>query len=124
MTRVRATSLLAGIGGGVGFVIGTVLLAALQVSAPGGFNWAVDIPFGMMFGGTFGAAVGAVGAPAMTWLLLRHVPLNRAILLCALGTVGGALIGMAASGRPVIGGCTGFVLAAVVMRIVYRGKTA
>lgn len=124
MTRVGATALLASIGGGVGFVIGTVLLAVLQVSAPGGFRWAVDIPFGMMFGGTFGAAVGAVGAPTVAWLLLRHVPLNRAIMACAIGTIAGAAIGMSATARPVLGGCVGFLMSAIIMRIVYRSQAA
>src|SRR5688572_16476522 len=67
MSRTQVTSLLTLIGMVIGFVFGTALLAGLQVSAPGGFHWSIDIPFGMVFGGTFGAIVGGMGAPTLGW---------------------------------------------------------
>lgn len=124
MTRVGATALLAGIGGAVGLVLGTALLVALQVIDSGVFVWRTDLPFGLLFGGTVGAVVGAVGAPVITWLLLRHVPLNRAIVFCALGTIAGEAIGVVTLRRLVVGGCVGFVVAAIATRIIYRKHTA
>ena len=41
----------------------------------------------------FGFVVGAVGAPILAWGLLRRVPLGRAILVTACGTVLGAVAG-------------------------------
>ena len=40
-----------------------------------------------------GAFVGIIGALMLGWGLLRAVPLGRVILITALGTIGGALIG-------------------------------
>ena len=39
------------------------------------------------------AFVGIIGAPMLGWGLMREVPLGRVILITALGTIGGALIG-------------------------------
>ena len=41
----------------------------------------------------FGALVGALGAPMLGWGLLRRVPLGRVLLVTALGTIIGAVIG-------------------------------
>jgi hypothetical protein len=110
-----ALARVAALGATGGFVLGSLILGLLQHSAPGGWSW-VDVPFSMMFGGTFGALVGAVGAPLMGWLFFRHVPLGRAMLVTGAGTVAGAGIGLAAAGRPLIGGCLGFLAAAVLLR--------
>jgi hypothetical protein len=118
------TALLAGTGAVIGFVLGTALLAFLQIWAPGGFNWAVDIPFGMMFGGTFGAIVGGIGAPILSWLFLRSVPLGVAIVATTIATIAGAGAGMLASDRPVLGGCAGFVIGALLLRMIHRSPTA
>ena len=40
-----------------------------------------------------GAFVGIIGAPMLGWGLLRQVPLGRVILITALGTIGGAVLG-------------------------------
>jgi hypothetical protein len=113
---VRATLIVSALGALGGCVIGTVLLAALQVGAPGGFHWAIDLPFSLMFGGTFGAAVGAVGAPLLAWVAFPHVPLGRAILATGLGTITGAVAGLTLAGAPVLGGCLGFLVAGVALR--------
>jgi hypothetical protein len=115
---IRATLVVGALGALGGCVIGTVLLAALQVRAPGGFHWAIDLPFGLMFGGTFGAAVGAVGAPLLAWFAFPHVPLGRAMLATGLGTVAGALAGLTLAGAPVLGGCLGFLAAGVALRFL------
>ena len=99
-----------------GATIGTTLLAALQTRAPGGFHWTVDIPFGLVFGGSFGAVVGALGALLMGWFFFRHVPLGRAMPITGAGTVAGAVVGQLATGAPVIGGLLGFVVSAAALR--------
>lgn len=77
----------------------------------------------------FGSVVGAIGAPALAWGLLRYVPLGRAILWTALGTLTGALVGELISpfspfvrGIPamILGGLIGFAVAGVVLRIRAR----
>jgi hypothetical protein len=113
---VRATLIVSALGALGGCVIGTGLLAALQVGAPGGFHWAIDLPFSLMFGGTFGAAVGAVGAPLLAWVAFPHVPLGRALLATGLGTVAGAAAGLMLGGAPVLGGCLGFLVTGVALR--------
>ena len=115
----EVTAMLALVGAGIGFVIGTATLAILQVGAPGGFHWDVDIPFGMMFGGTFGALVGGIGAPLLSWFLMRDVPIGRAIAWCSMATIAGAAIGWFGSGHPAIGGCAGFAVGAVLLRLTH-----
>ena len=113
---VRATLIVSALGALGGGAIGTVLLAALQVGAPGGFHWAIDLAFSLMFGGTFGAAVGAVGAPLLAWVAFPHVPLGRALLATGLGTITGAVAGLTLGGAPVLGGCLGFLVAGLALR--------
>ena len=124
MSPWGVTVLLSAIGAGVGFVLGTATLAVLQIGAPGGFHWSVDIPFGIMFGGTFGAVVGGLGAPILSWLLLRTVPLGRAIGWSIIATLGGAGVGLLAGGHPALGGCAGFAVGTVVLRLTHRAPTA
>jgi hypothetical protein len=40
-----------------------------------------------------GALLGAVGAPAVTWVMLRRVPLGWLFMLLTLGTTAGAVMG-------------------------------
>ena len=72
-----------------------------------------------------GGAVGMVGAPALGWGLLRRVPLGRAVLGTACGTVLGAIAGELL--RPVnpyshtipgfiAGAFLGFVVAGIALR--------
>lgn len=111
----RAAARVALLGAAGGFVLGSLILFLLQHDAPGGWSW-VDVPFSMMFGGGFGALVGAIAAPAAGFLLFRHVPLGRAMAVTGAGTLAGAAIGLAAAGMPVLGGCAGFLVAAVLLR--------
>src|SRR5437773_1872620 len=41
-----------------------------------------------------GAALGAITAPVLSWLLLRRVPLGRMFIVCTAGTILGALAGV------------------------------
>lgn len=123
MSRSGLTTLLASIGAVVGFVLGTAILALLQFGAPGGFHWAIDIPFGMAVGGSFGALVGGIGAPVLAWTFMRTVPLGRAIGWSAFATVAGAATGLLL-GHPAIGGCLGFGIGALALRAIHRSPSA
>jgi hypothetical protein len=70
-----AVSLIAAIEGGVGSLTSRELRGLLGIA------------------GAFGAVVGMIGAPALSWALLRRVPLGRAMLFTAIGTVMGAVGG-------------------------------
>lgn len=52
------------------------------------------ITSGMLFGATVGAPLGALLTPMLSWIFLRRVPLGRAILETAIGTVAGAGIAL------------------------------
>jgi hypothetical protein len=66
----------------------------------------------------FGAAVGAVLGPAAAWLLLRHVPVGRAIAATALGTVAGGVAALAFRGWPIFWlPLVGFAAGAVAARV-------
>ena len=76
-----------------------------------------------------GAFVGIIGAPMLGWGLLREVPIGRVILVTALGTIGGAVIGewarflnpYAAIIPSVLAGAfVGFLLSGVALRIHTR----
>ena len=81
---------LAGAGALVGAVCGVVALAIVLGLA--GERRLLD-PDLLTIGGAFGAVTGAIFAPVMSWLLLRHVPLGRAILHTAIGAIVGGAIG-------------------------------
>ena len=74
----------------------------------------------MLFTGTaFGAGVGAFLGPAAAWLLMRHVPLGKAIGSTALGTILGSVAGLLLGGPPgsFFGAFLGFGAAAVTVRV-------
>jgi hypothetical protein len=82
-----------------------------------------------------GASLGALGAPAIAWLLLRYVPLGKAIAWSTVGTVAGGVVGWtlavalpdaspgidtAVGGQvkgAVLGAVGGFLAAAIVLRL-------
>jgi hypothetical protein len=118
---LAGTALLAGAGALVGGVIGSALLFTLQFGAPGGIHPAIDVPFAVALGGTFGALVGGVTAPLMGWTLLRRVPFGRAIFGTAMGTLLGAGAGTVL-GHPAIGGVAGYGMASAALFLVYRHR--
>lgn len=78
-----------------------------------------------------GAFVGIIGAPMLGWGLLREVPLGRVILVTALGTIGGAVVGewarflnpyAAIIPSVIAGAITGFLLSGIGLRILARRK--
>ncbi|MET0794221.1 MAG: hypothetical protein ABW061_22050 [Polyangiaceae bacterium] len=59
------------------------------------------------FAGSVGAALGAIGAPTVTWVMLRRVPLGQLFTRLTLGTTAGAIFGwFAFSGVDLIWGPT------------------
>jgi len=112
-----------------GAVAGAVGLA-LALLLTEGFR---PIPIvGVGFGAILGAVIGAVAAPTAGWLLLRRVPLGRAVTWCVFGAVIGGVVGWTigeaaalvftsfvpalggAFGTGVLGAITGFLIAAIV----------
>ncbi len=81
------------------------------------------------FGAMFGAPLGAVTAPLLSWLLLRHVPLGKMFAVCSVGTAIGGILGWfaTASGgdimvNPLVGAFVGCLIAAIALR--YRVQHA
>ena len=72
--------------------------------------------------GAAGAAIGVIAAPIMSWLLLRDVPLGRAILHTAIGTVFGGILGLVLA-SPFIGAVAGFSAAALRLSISARQRS-
>jgi hypothetical protein len=75
-----------------------------------------DAIFDLVFGGSFGALVGALGAPLLGWCFFRHVPLGRAMVITSIGTIDGALVGLVAGRDPVIAGVLGFAITGAALR--------
>jgi hypothetical protein len=107
------------LGGVVGAVLGLGLVVLLGARV-GDFRMAGE---GSFYGATFGGAMGGVLAPIAAWTLMRHVPLWRAIAETAVGTVGGAVLGLifqpvhdTAWLSPPLLGIAGFALAAIRLR--------
>jgi hypothetical protein len=98
-----------------GAVAGTVVTTAI------GMLWSpLDprfLPGAFMFGLGIGAPVGAVLGPIAAWLLMRHVPLGRAIGGTALGTFAGAVPGvmLMLPGIAYMGAVLGFGVAAIYL---------
>ncbi len=74
-------------------------------------------------GAKFGAPLGAITAPMLSWLLLRHVPLGKMFLVCSIGTAIGGVVGWFASlaggniiFNPLFGAFAGCVIAAIALR--------
>ena len=95
MTRFRRilaiTSGLVGLGAGAGAVAGTAVAMVIGV-IEGGLRELIDFELAA-FGAAYGAVLGAVLLPIAGWLLMRRVPLGRALLGTTLGTIAGGLVG-------------------------------
>jgi hypothetical protein len=114
-----------------GGVVGSICSAAavtLIAGIEGGVGWLASHEFARLSGvaAAFGAFAGMIGAPVLSWALLRRVPLGRAALFTAIGTVVGAVGGELA--RPLnpyartvpgvlVGAVVGFIGAGVLVRL-------
>jgi hypothetical protein len=74
-------------------------------------------------GAIFGAPLGAITAPILSWLLLRHVPLGKMFLVCSVGAALGGIVGWFATTaggnimlNPLVGAFVGCVIAAIALR--------
>jgi hypothetical protein len=115
------TGALALTGAVVGALCGvlSVTLALLPVRGFGGFDAGI-----FALAGPVGGAVGAVTTPLIAWVLLRNVPLGRAILQCAVGTVAGGVLASWTNFHnplfsPIVGATLGFTVAALHLRLKY-----
>jgi hypothetical protein len=117
VARIAAvTAGLVAVGAAVGGVVGVLVTVMLLGSAGGGLALLLNIDT-VLFIGAYGAAMGAVLGPLAAWLLMRHVPLWKAIGGTALGTLAGALLGLVGDGQMGFpGALLGFCAAAVYLR--------
>lgn len=107
-------------GAAAGAIAGA-LVAVLAITLSLGPREALDLDL-VAFGATLGAPLGALLLPASGWLLMRRVPVGRAMLGTMLGTIAGGVTGWFVPlhidqfYRTILGGFLGFVLAVVTLR--------
>ena len=121
------TAGLAVAGGVIGGLCGIAAILAVAIIEEGLHAFASHEVLSILsMGAAVGAAAGIVCARALAWGLLRRVPLGRAILVTALGTVAGAIVGELlhpfnpyASAVPgvIAWGLAGFLIAGVGLRL-------
>ncbi|MET0398628.1 MAG: hypothetical protein ABW277_17700 [Longimicrobiaceae bacterium] len=124
IARIAAvTAGLVATGAAVGAVLGVLVTVTLLGSAGGGLALLLNID-SVLFIGAYGAAMGAVLGPLAAWLLMRHVPLWKAIGGTALGTLAGSLLGLVGDGEMGFAGAfLGFGAAAFLMWLENAWKT-
>jgi hypothetical protein len=73
-------------------------------------------------GAIFGAPLGAITAPLLSWLLLRRVPLGRMFVICSIGAAIGGMVGWFATSaggnimvNPLVGAFIGCLIAAIAL---------
>lgn len=109
---VAAGAVFGAIAGALAVVISLVLTEGPESAAVLGLY---------VVGAYFGAFIGAVLLPVVAWIVLRHVPLGRAIVGSVIGTVvggvGGWLVPVIADEviRGLLGAAAGMLGAAIVM---------
>jgi hypothetical protein len=98
-----------------GAVVAAVIIGVITRSAP----LELDL---FAIGAMFGAPLGAVLFPAAGWLLMRHVPLGKALLGTSIGTLAGGIagwflpIGNDPLARTISLGVVGFAIAVMLLR--------
>lgn len=140
--RIIAVTLGLSIAGAIfGAVAGVIALVVLIVLS-GGAQDSRSPPILEMavLPAMIGAGLGAVGAPAIAWLLLRYVPLGKAVAWSTVGSVVGGVAGwslatvldranhaidtgLATQAKGVIlGAVAGFLAAALILRLRVRAS--
>jgi hypothetical protein len=103
-----------------GGLAGATAFAAVSLAAGEGerLSWEA-----LWIGLFFGAPLGGVTAPVLSWLLLRRVPLGQMFLVCSIGTsiggAGGWFTGTTletAVNRALLGAFVACLVAAIVLR--------
>ena len=74
-----------------------------------------------LVGAVDGAALGAILGPATAWLALRRVSLGRAFTSTTIGTISGAIVGLALGVSTLLSAVVGFALAATWLRLRTNG---
>jgi len=121
LRRVLVVTLGLSLLGGIAGAIAGSLVAVLVVAITEGIRSALDIEL-LGAGAAFGAPLGAVLLPIAGWLLMRRVPLGRAMLGTMLGSVAGGLVGwftplhIDVIGRTLLCGLLGFALSVLALR--------
>ena len=84
-------------------------------------------PEAFLVGAVFGAPLGALTAPVLSWVLLRRVPLGRMFLVCSCGTAVGGVVGWFTAGafgdiglRALGGALVGCIVAAITLSVRTR----
>jgi len=106
-------------GAAFGALSGFALVATLIAVSPGAPIIAA-IPVGVLLGATFGAACGAVLAPALGFWLFRDIPLWRLYTYSAAGTVIGGLLAALVRTDFIIGAFGGLAAALGMLRLRAR----
>jgi hypothetical protein len=113
-----------GVVGGICAAAAVTLIAGIEA----GFGDLFSRDFAALLGlcAAFGVFTGVIGAPLLSWAVLRRVPLGRAALYTAIGTIVGAVGGELA--RPLnpyvwtlpgvlVGALLGFIGAGILARL-------
>jgi len=112
-----AGALFGGLAGGAGLAIALCVGPHLL---HGGVFWYYE------FAACVGAALGAAGAPAVTWVMLRRVPFGRLFTHLTLGTTAAAVFGWLAFSwvdliwGPALSGFAGFMATAIALSYCYH----
>ena len=126
MSKLRriltVTAALAGVGAVTGAFAGSAV-AFLAVLIRVGLRQALDLDL-VEFGASVGAPLGAVLFPLAGWLLMRRVPIGRALVGTMIGTIVGGLVGWFAPlhgpgdiiDRTLLCGLIGFAVAVLELR--------
>jgi hypothetical protein len=130
--RVLAvTAGLAAAGFVVGAVLGGIVVGAALVMS-GLAPWESDVALSWAGAAAMGGLLGMLLGPIAAWLLMRHVPIGRALGETALGTAIGSLLGLLLASSiglfipipPLTLALVGFAAAAVRLRVTHRKKDA
>ena len=106
-------------GAAFGALAGFTLVASLIVVLPGAPILAA-VPLGVLLGATFGAASGAILAPALGFWLFRDIPLWRLYTYSAAGTVLGGLLAALVRTDFIVGAFGGLAAALGLLRLRAR----
>ena len=114
------TSGLALAGALLGALAGTLALAIGVAITEGPSALSIESVF--LFPAVWGALFGAVGGPLAAWLLMRRVPIGRALTGSVLGAVIGGVVGWTIPAtedpmRAMVGALIGYALAVFCLRI-------
>ena len=106
-----------------GAIVGTITGAIVAATIIGVVTHSAPLSLELLaIGAMFGAPLGAVLFPTAGWLLMRHVPLGKALLGTTIGTLAGGIagwflpIGSDPLARTITLGVVGFAIAVMLLR--------